>query len=353
MKKLKKLTAVLLSAIMAFSVFAVTPITASAAEHKYVDISATTVVVGGSSKSDAEEIDFSVTYGVELPKEETRWFKFTTNDSDSYWYNLSVKDISVGSHNQGGSGISGKILDFFDEQYSYSDSRSNRGAKLEKSTVYYVAIYGCRAGNIKFQLDAEYDEFSEIKAEAKSIDFGTSYESRIDSGAGCADDRTGNGIDGDVDYVKFYTGKNTKVKFTLTNVDINYYNTYFEGVVGIVHDNLNQRFGYIEVSPNGEKSVEMELEENTYYYIKIFATSGGVGNYSFKIETNDIIVGDSNGDGRVSVLDATLIQKYSASIEELSGDKLNVSDVNKDGVVNVLDATEIQKYLADLPSVLA
>ncbi len=69
--------------------------------------------------------------------------------------------------------------------------------------------------------------------------------------------------------------------------------------------------------------------------------------------TDDIIAGDSNGDGRVSVLDATLIQKYSASIEELTGDKLTVSDVNKDGVVNVLDATEIQKYLADLPSVLA
>ncbi len=64
------------------------------------------------------------------------------------------------------------------------------------------------------------------------------------------------------------------------------------------------------------------------------------------------IFGDANGDGRLSVIDATLIQKYSASIEEITGDKLEVSDVNKDGAVNVMDATEIQKYLADLPSVL-
>ncbi len=310
-----------------------------------------TIIDGGSSKSEAEEIDFSVVYGVELQKEETRWFKFTTNDSDRYWYNLSVKDVSVGSHNQGGSGISGKIVDSFDEQYSSSYSIGDvgaDGAKLEGLTVYYVAIYGCRKGNIKFQLDADYDEFGETEDEAKTIDFDTSYVSRIDSRAELADDRIGNGLDGDVDVVKFYTGNNTKVKFTLTNVDIEYYNSYFEGVAGIIMDNLGQHYVYVEVGPNSEKSIEIELETNTYYYIKIFATSGGVGNYRFKCGLLDgddptdpteptTHLGDLSGDGQITTADVGIINSFARGVTNPTPEQLALADANSDGKITTVD----------------
>lgn len=63
-------------------------------------------------------------------------------------------------------------------------------------------------------------------------------------------------------------------------------------------------------------------------------------------------LGDVNGDGVISILDATEIQKYLASISELNNNQISVADVNKDGVISIVDATEIQKFIAELPSVI-
>ena len=62
------------------------------------------------------------------------------------------------------------------------------------------------------------------------------------------------------------------------------------------------------------------------------------------------IVGDVDGDGLVTVVDATLIQKYAARLENLSSAQLAVADTTKDGSVNVKDATQIQKLVARLIS---
>lgn len=59
------------------------------------------------------------------------------------------------------------------------------------------------------------------------------------------------------------------------------------------------------------------------------------------------IIGDVNGDGHVDVLDATIVQKYSAENTVLDERQLYVADVNNDGHVDVLDAAEIQKYSAE------
>ena len=57
-------------------------------------------------------------------------------------------------------------------------------------------------------------------------------------------------------------------------------------------------------------------------------------------------LGDVNNDGVVDILDAVLIQKYSAEKSELTGDQLLVADFNGDGNVDILDATAIQKAAA-------
>lgn len=57
-------------------------------------------------------------------------------------------------------------------------------------------------------------------------------------------------------------------------------------------------------------------------------------------------VGDTNGDGKVNVTDATQIQKHLANILKLEGAELEAADTNGDGKVTVADATQIQKYLA-------
>ena len=65
-------------------------------------------------------------------------------------------------------------------------------------------------------------------------------------------------------------------------------------------------------------------------------------------DINNKIVGDVDGDGLVTVLDATLIQKYTADI--IGKDELNTTtaDVNLDGKINISDTTKIQSYAAGI-----
>lgn len=83
-----------------------------------------------------------------------------------------------------------------------------------------------------------------------------------------------------------------------------------------------------------------KLEENLVKYAKAYR------------------VGDSDGDGEVSIMDATKVQLYLAGLEQLeyfdynrtpaSSETAYVSDVDNDGEVSVMDATAIQIKLANL-----
>ncbi len=84
----------------------------------------------------------------------------------------------------------------------------------------------------------------------------------------------------------------------------------------------------------------------------------------YKLEENlvnfcgGIPIGDSNGDGKVTVLDATVIQRVVASLERLhnpdhyvshkDNESGYISDYDGDGEISVLDATCIQRKVAGL-----
>ena len=58
------------------------------------------------------------------------------------------------------------------------------------------------------------------------------------------------------------------------------------------------------------------------------------------------IMGDTDGDGEISILDATVIQRYLADFEVKYPERVKkCGDINGDGV-DILDATLIQRYLA-------
>lgn len=61
--------------------------------------------------------------------------------------------------------------------------------------------------------------------------------------------------------------------------------------------------------------------------------------------TTPVVLGDVNNDGRVTIMDATYIQKF---VVEYEGYVVTAErgDVNGDGFVNIKDATEIQKIIA-------
>ncbi len=65
-------------------------------------------------------------------------------------------------------------------------------------------------------------------------------------------------------------------------------------------------------------------------------------------EQPEIILGDVDGDTKVSVMDATAIQMYKAQMKDLSSDQLKRGDTDKDSIVSIMDATQIQRFVARL-----
>ena len=65
---------------------------------------------------------------------------------------------------------------------------------------------------------------------------------------------------------------------------------------------------------------------------------------------SDIICGDADLDSEITIVDATLIQKYDVNMIALSDTQLSAADVDKDDDVGIIDVTLIQRWLVDLPS---
>lgn len=79
-------------------------------------------------------------------------------------------------------------------------------------------------------------------------------------------------------------------------------------------------------------------------YAQQYAESIGIPNYKI---IRDVQLGDVNLDGKVNILDATLVQKYRAGLKPLPHYRtVSCADVNSDGGVSLRDATLIQMYLA-------
>ena len=72
----------------------------------------------------------------------------------------------------------------------------------------------------------------------------------------------------------------------------------------------------------------------------------------FQLDTEKIIpsplLGDINLDGKVDVVDATLVQYHASDVRTLKRYELQYADVNFDGEVNIVDATKIQRIAAQL-----
>ncbi|MBQ2971011.1 MAG: hypothetical protein IJE16_00500 [Ruminococcus sp.] len=61
---------------------------------------------------------------------------------------------------------------------------------------------------------------------------------------------------------------------------------------------------------------------------------------------NETLMGDVDCDGKLSVMDATHIQRYLAMIEDFSEEQIKLSDLDNDGTLSVMDATYVQIAIA-------
>lgn len=64
----------------------------------------------------------------------------------------------------------------------------------------------------------------------------------------------------------------------------------------------------------------------------------------------NVLIGDVNSDGTITIIDATELQLYINGNKALSDDALVAADVNMDGEVDINDATAIQYYIIEIYS---
>ena len=64
--------------------------------------------------------------------------------------------------------------------------------------------------------------------------------------------------------------------------------------------------------------------------------------------SDKLYLGDADRDGKVTIIDATMIQRKLAGLSNLPTDGVTCGDVDKSGSLSILDVTAIQRYLADI-----
>lgn len=94
---------------------------------------------------------------------------------------------------------------------------------------------------------------------------------------------------------------------------------------------------------------------NGTYTMRVSKKSHADREYTVKVSSADVAqnveifpIGDVNSDGDISVVDATLVQKYIVGLEKLTDLQKKSAEVNGDGEISVVDATLIQKYIVGL-----
>lgn len=110
-------------------------------------------------------------------------------------------------------------------------------------------------------------------------------------------------------------------------------------------------------TPITAESTEIEPENAAENTASVFSENG-LSESGLTLDSKNVILGDVNADGKVSVSDATRIQRYAAKLCNIDGSnydespltqkELLTADVNADGKVSVTDATRIQRYAAKL-----
>jgi len=67
-----------------------------------------------------------------------------------------------------------------------------------------------------------------------------------------------------------------------------------------------------------------------------------------EVRISNVIKGDVNGDGQVSVVDALFVAQYTVGARTLTSTQLASADVNCDGNVNIVDALFVAQYTVGL-----
>ncbi|MBE6824179.1 MAG: hypothetical protein E7513_02415 [Ruminococcaceae bacterium] len=116
-----------------------------------------------------------------------------------------------------------------------------------------------------------------------------------------------------------------EVAFLLNNGEYSGAQAWYQNIDNIKYD----ADAYPTLTNNGWNTVYKVDREDKVYSNQYF----------------DYLLGDVDDDGRVTIVDATLIQRHLAEISTITGVQLLAADTDKDNVISISDATRIQIYL--------
>ncbi len=130
---------------------------------------------------------------------------------------------------------------------------------------------------------------------------------------------------------------------------LTFYSTGSSDTLGRLLDSNMTELAYNddnEEDRNFRISYNVNARETYVLQIGAFNSSDEAFNVTFNFEPNkETLLGDVNGDGEITIVDSTILQKYIVGQTTLDDETLNVADVNKDGAITVVDATLIQKFV--------
>lgn len=146
------------------------------------------------------------------------------------------------------------------------------------------------------------------------------------------------------------TGVRKNFKFTPSQSgSLTFYSTGSRDTCGGLYDSDMTELAYNddnEEDRNFRISYNVNARETYVLQIGAFDSSDEGFNVTFNFEPNkETLLGDVNGDGEITIVDSTILQKYIVGQTTLDDETLNVADVNKDGAITVVDATLIQKFV--------
>ncbi len=105
---------------------------------------------------------------------------------------------------------------------------------------------------------------------------------------------------------------------------------------------------YMNTDEDGCLNVNARINDKPAEVLLAYSDKAAGFTLDFTIPKADFILGDADGDGQVSVMDATEIQRHLAQLTTLTEDKLACADADSDNKVLIIDATHIQRFIAQL-----
>ena len=119
---------------------------------------------------------------------------------------------------------------------------------------------------------------------------------------------------------------------------------------GSYNTNRNITFNEGIATLNGLKITSGTVVSVEDQYVLVVAdAAGNKTKVEFKIaKTPTYIIGDVNGDGRVSIADVVILRRYLAGLVSLTETEQKAADLNKDNRVSIADLVQLRRQLAGL-----